>query len=234
MRRSSTGLGCPGARVWSWGAAVPQAPCPAAPNEGERAGWDLRGPSRPGGRRGNGAQEREGDLPKVQVDPRPLSPRNLWKIPWSCADTESHRATEQRPAEWPFTGRGQGGCDPKPTGRNDTYSLSFECGILPRLGNSPFFFHFPSIERGAMAVTLGQAVPIKHSLWTCQGRPARTADLQSLHLAPGPLSPGAKLVEKFCIFCSRRGGAHWGGKWSVPLSSSALLPPRTFCTLSPI
>lgn len=149
---------------------MPQAPCSAAPSEGEGAGWDLRGPSGPGGGRGNGAQEREGDLLKVQVDPRPLSPRNLWRIPWSCADTESHRAREQRPAEWPFTGRGHRGCDPKPTGRNDTYKvclLSVE--FSPGYGSSPFFFHSPSIERGAMAITLGQAVPIKHSLWTCRG-----------------------------------------------------------------
>ena len=40
-------------------------PCSAAPSEGEGAGWDLRGPSGPGGGRGNGAQEREGDLLKV-------------------------------------------------------------------------------------------------------------------------------------------------------------------------
>lgn len=74
-----------------------------------------------------------------------------------------------------------------------------------------------------MAITLGQAAPIKHSCGPARGG------------RPGPLTSKAStlLPHHFCqvpdwwknsIFWSQRGGAYWGGMWSVPWSSSGLFP----------
>lgn len=90
MRRSSTGWAVPGQGSGAGGPRCPQAPALQplkARGEKELAGTSGVHPD-PEDEGGNGTQEREGDLPKVQVDPRPLSQGISGRFPGPVQTTE--------------------------------------------------------------------------------------------------------------------------------------------------